>query len=95
MKALAVSGSKRSPLFPRVPTFAEAGLAGFQGNLWWGLAAPAGLGQLLPDPGAPRGRLARRITPKKIQSGTYGADRLRESLRHALRTYAGKEEDPR
>jgi tripartite-type tricarboxylate transporter receptor subunit TctC len=42
VKALAVSGAKRSPLFPRVPTFAEAGLSGFAGNLWWGLAAPAG-----------------------------------------------------
>ena len=42
VRALAVSGTKRSPLFPRVPTFAEAGLAGFAGNLWWGLAAPAG-----------------------------------------------------
>ena len=42
VKALAVSGAKRNALFPRVPTFAEAGLAGFQGNLWWGLVAPAG-----------------------------------------------------
>jgi tripartite-type tricarboxylate transporter receptor subunit TctC len=42
VRALAVSGAKRSPLFPRVPTFAEAGLSGFAGNLWWGLAAPAG-----------------------------------------------------
>jgi tripartite-type tricarboxylate transporter receptor subunit TctC len=42
VKALAVSGSKRSPLFPGVPTFSEAGLTGFAGNLWWGLAAPAG-----------------------------------------------------
>src|SRR4051812_19881961 len=42
VKALAVSSAKRSPLFPRVPTFTEAGLTGFAGNLWWGLAAPAG-----------------------------------------------------
>jgi tripartite-type tricarboxylate transporter receptor subunit TctC len=42
VRALAVSGARRSPLFPRVPTFAEAGLGGFAGNLWWGLAAPAG-----------------------------------------------------
>ena len=42
VRALAVSGAKRSPLFPRVPTLAEAGLGGFAGNLWWGLAAPAG-----------------------------------------------------
>ena len=42
LKALAISGAKRSRLFPKVPTMAEAGLGGFAGNLWWGLAAPAG-----------------------------------------------------
>ncbi len=47
VRALAVSGTKRSPLFPRVPTFAEAGLTGFAGNLWWGLAAPAGTPKLI------------------------------------------------
>lgn len=41
IKALAISGVKRSRLFPNVPTMAEAGLGGFAGNLWWGLAAPA------------------------------------------------------
>ena len=41
LKALAVSGSRRSRLFPNVPTLAEAGLGEFAGNLWWGLAAPA------------------------------------------------------
>lgn len=42
LKALAVSGANRSRLFPKVPTMAEAGLGAFAGNLWWGLAAPAG-----------------------------------------------------
>src|SRR5262244_2343021 len=39
---LAVTGAKRSPLIPAVPTFAEAGLAGYDVPLRWGLAAPAG-----------------------------------------------------
>ena len=38
--ALAVSADKRSPLLPDVPTLAEAGLAGYPGQGWWGLAAP-------------------------------------------------------
>ena len=42
VRALAISAANRSRLFPAVPTFAEAGLGGFAGHLWWGLAAPAG-----------------------------------------------------
>src|SRR6202047_4106953 len=40
--ALAVTGARRSALIPAVPTFAEAGLAGYDVPLRWGLAAPAG-----------------------------------------------------
>ena len=40
--ALAVTGAKRSPLIPMVPTFAEAGFPGYDVPLRWGLAAPAG-----------------------------------------------------
>ena len=40
--ALAVSSAKRSSLLPQVPTVAEAGLAGFDYNLWVGVFAPAG-----------------------------------------------------
>jgi tripartite-type tricarboxylate transporter receptor subunit TctC len=39
---LAVTGTKRSALIPDVPTFAEAGLAGYDVPLRWGMAAPAG-----------------------------------------------------
>ena len=35
--ALAVSTAKRSPMFPDVPTVAEAGLAGFDYDQWYGL----------------------------------------------------------
>ena len=42
IKPLAVSSDRRSPLLPKVPTAAEAGLGGFQSRTWWGLAAPAG-----------------------------------------------------
>jgi tripartite-type tricarboxylate transporter receptor subunit TctC len=39
---LGVTGAKRAPLIPAVPTFAEAGLPGYDVPLRWGLAAPAG-----------------------------------------------------
>lgn len=42
VKLLAVDVSKRSRMFPDVPTYAEAGLEGFTERLWWGLFAPAG-----------------------------------------------------
>jgi tripartite-type tricarboxylate transporter receptor subunit TctC len=40
--ALGVTGARRSALIPAVPTFAEAGLPGYDVPLRWGLAAPAG-----------------------------------------------------
>jgi tripartite-type tricarboxylate transporter receptor subunit TctC len=39
--ALAVSTAKRSPLFPDLPTVAEAGIAGFEYDQWYGLLAAA------------------------------------------------------
>jgi tripartite-type tricarboxylate transporter receptor subunit TctC len=42
VKALAVAAAKRSPLLPDVPTLDEAGLGGYPGQGWWGLAAPKG-----------------------------------------------------
>jgi tripartite-type tricarboxylate transporter receptor subunit TctC len=47
VKALAVSASKRSPLLPNVPTFKEAGLDGYPGQGWWGLAVPKGTPQAI------------------------------------------------
>jgi tripartite-type tricarboxylate transporter receptor subunit TctC len=42
IRALAVTGARRSPLVPAVPTLAEAGFVGYEVPLRWGLAAPAG-----------------------------------------------------
>jgi tripartite-type tricarboxylate transporter receptor subunit TctC len=40
--ALAVSGAQRSSLLPEVPTIAEAGVAGFDFPIWYGVWTPAG-----------------------------------------------------
>ena len=42
LRALAVTGAKRSPLFLDVPTVAETGLSGYAAELHYGIVAPAG-----------------------------------------------------
>ena len=40
LKAIAVTGTKRAPLFPAVPTLAESGIAGFEVTSWVAMFAP-------------------------------------------------------
>ena len=42
LRALAVTGKKRSEQLPDVPTVAESGMPGFENTGWFGLFAPAG-----------------------------------------------------
>ncbi|MEO8297292.1 MAG: tripartite tricarboxylate transporter substrate binding protein [Burkholderiales bacterium] len=41
--ALAVTGSKRSALLPGLPSLAEAGVPGVEGDIWYGLFGPRGM----------------------------------------------------
>lgn len=43
IRALAVTSPQRSPVLPDLPTMSEAALPGFDGGIWWGVLAPAGL----------------------------------------------------
>jgi tripartite-type tricarboxylate transporter receptor subunit TctC len=43
VRALAVTGQKRSPTEPNVPTFKELGYPGFDGQQWYGIAGPANM----------------------------------------------------
>ncbi len=45
LRALAVTSSARSPLLPDTPTFAEAGVPGYEADVWYGIFAPAGTPQ--------------------------------------------------
>jgi tripartite-type tricarboxylate transporter receptor subunit TctC len=40
LKALAAASEKRNPSLPAVQTFAEAGVAGMEAGLWYGILAP-------------------------------------------------------
>lgn len=42
VRALAVTGAKRAPALPELPTIAEAGVAGYEATSWNGMLAPAG-----------------------------------------------------
>ena len=43
MRALAITGAKRHPLLPDVPTFEELGYKGFDGVQWYGIVGPANM----------------------------------------------------
>ncbi len=49
LKAIAIGGDQRLPALPQVPTFAEAGLPGFEVNTWFGILAPAGTPRAIID----------------------------------------------
>ena len=49
LRALAVTGARRSPAIPDMPTMAEAGLPDFVVESWYGLMAPAGTPQPVID----------------------------------------------
>jgi tripartite-type tricarboxylate transporter receptor subunit TctC len=42
LRPLGVGGTQRSPVFPDLPTIAEAGVPGYAAENWWGIVAPAG-----------------------------------------------------
>ena len=46
LRALATTGSARSPALPDLPTVAEAGVPGYEASLWYGFVGP---GKLPPD----------------------------------------------
>ncbi len=43
VRPLALTGTKRHPLLPQVPTLIEAGLAGFDAQQWYGVVGPAAI----------------------------------------------------
>ncbi|HEY9446085.1 MAG TPA: tripartite tricarboxylate transporter substrate binding protein [Burkholderiales bacterium] len=42
LRALAVTGAKRSAAVPELPTMQEAGVKGYESSTWYGVLAPAG-----------------------------------------------------
>jgi tripartite-type tricarboxylate transporter receptor subunit TctC len=46
VRALAVTTAQRSKALPEIPTVAEAGIAGYDASVWWGVLGPA---DMAPD----------------------------------------------
>jgi tripartite-type tricarboxylate transporter receptor subunit TctC len=74
LRALAVTGEKRSALLPDVPTIAEAAIPGFEASTWWGILAPAGTPAAVVA--EVNGRLAAALTQRDVVNrvAALGAD---------------------
>ena len=49
VRAIAVTGDKRTPALPDTPTLIEQGIKGFPSYSWWGVYAPAGTPRPIVD----------------------------------------------
>ena len=76
LRALGVTGLKRSTSFPDVPTVAEQGLPGFEAVLHYGIVAPAGTPQPIIDKLNVALRAALRDPKVHIHIATEGAEPL-------------------
>ena len=81
VRGLAVSGSRRSPMFPDLPTIAEAGVPGYDAPTWSGIVGPAKM------PRAIVMRLNEAINKRARVAGLHRS--LRQDRRRARRRPAG------
>ena len=93
LRALGVTGLKRSATFPDVPTVAEQGLPGFEAVLHYGIVAPAGtprpivdklnaaLREALGDPSVSNRFAAEGAEPLATTPEEYAADIDREETK--------------
>ena len=80
VRALAVTGERRSPGFPDLPTVAEAGVPGYAAPTWSGVIGPAGIPRPIVD--KLNAAINRAINSPRLQ-GALRADRRRAGRRHA------------
>jgi len=95
IRALAITGAKRTPLAPDLPTIAESGYPGYDLDVWYGLVAPAKTGPTVIE------RLNREVVAvlgmREVQSllATQGLDaapsspeELAAEIRNDVKKYA-------
>jgi tripartite-type tricarboxylate transporter receptor subunit TctC len=76
IRMLAVSGEKRSPLAPQIPTVAESGYPNYKVLTWNGLMAPAGTPPEIIEKLAREIAIAVKDPRFKVQLVQYGVDPL-------------------
>jgi tripartite-type tricarboxylate transporter receptor subunit TctC len=91
LRALAVSGSRRSANLPEVPTMAEAGVPGYEATTWYALLAPAGvrseiatrlnteIGRILADPA-----VIEKLSKQGIEPLTMSPRQLADYMRSEI-----------
>ena len=96
VRPLAITGAKRSPALPDVPTAAEAGLPKYDANFWSGVVAPAGTPQdvigrlnsaLVKALGSPEVRDA--LTKHGLEPAGNTPSEFAEHIRAEARKWAG------
>ena len=108
VKALAVTGDKRSPMLPDVPTTAEAGMPVFNLTVWFGLSAPKGtppaivdklnraLGAALDDPDVVKrfADLGYDVVPKDKRGAAYFDSFYKNEVALWSRVFGGADSKP-
>jgi tripartite-type tricarboxylate transporter receptor subunit TctC len=87
LRALAVTGTARSPAVPELPTVAEAGVPGFEVTSWISVIGPAGLPAPIVDTlnRTLRAVLAQPDTMRKLdEMGTVPAPSTPAELRQRM-----------
>src|SRR6202008_24832 len=91
LRVLAVTGTKRSPLMPDVPTASEAGVPGFEFGTWFAVVAPAGTPRAVLDrlnaeivKAASLPEVRDRLVEQGYDVEASSPERLTESIRDGL-----------
>jgi tripartite-type tricarboxylate transporter receptor subunit TctC len=108
VRALAVTGDKRSPMLPDVPTTAEGGMPEFNLTVWFGLSAPKGtppaivdklnraLGAALDDSDVVKhfADLGYNVVPKDKRSAAYFDGFYKNEVALWSRVFGGANDKP-
>lgn len=90
LRALGIAGQHRTKLMPDLPTFAEAGLKGYDAELWYSLLAPARTPPAVVDK-INRALLAALKSPEVTEQFAKQGFEAKGSTPAELKTYIGRE----